>query len=525
MSDVWKKWEGQIADDKFLLHQFLGTTDHSAVFLTQTSERQPRKAAIKFISADAATADAQLSLWNRAAQLSHPNLLHIYNSGRCRVADLDLLYAVMEFAEEDLSQILPQRPLAASEAREMLEPLLDAILYLHAQGLAHSHIKPSNIHATVDQLKLSCDTIFPIGESRTPSRDLGPYDAPELATSPLAASTDVWSLGVTLVETLTQRAPVAPAGTQADPSIPDTLPQPFLDIARHSVLRDAAARWTTAQIAASLKPVAAAAAAGQSTISAPAIPPTSIPLSPVSAIPAAKLPAPRTQPPRPRATTQPKQTFVLPNYVVPLFAAFFITLAIFALPKILSHRPNSSSSTTSAASQPASETKPVAQPPRTESPKPAKPAGQTQISPKSAAVKSPADQPRPSQTVATPSAASLRTDSFPSVNAPASSNSSPARGEVLDQVLPEVSDKARSTIHGTVRVAVRVHVDPAGNVASAELDAPGPSSFFADLALKAARRWEFTSPEVNGHSVPSEWLIHFHITSSGTKAIPTQTAP
>jgi len=266
-------------------------------------------------------------------------------------------------------------------------------------------------------------------------------------------------------------------------------------------------------------------AAGQSTISAPAIPPTSIPLSPVSAIPAAKLPAPRTQPPRPRATTQPKQTFVLPNYVVPLFAAFFITLAIFALPKILSHRPNSSSSTTSAASQPASETKPVAQPPRTESPKPAKPAGQTQISPKSAAVKSPADQPRPSQTVATPSAASLRTDSFPSVNAPASSNSSPARGEVLDQVLPEVSDKARSTIHGTVRVAVRVHVDPAGNVASAELDAPGPSSFFADLALKAARRWEFTSPEVNGHSVPSEWLIHFHITSSGTKAIPTQTAP
>jgi TonB family protein len=522
MSDVWKKWEGQIADDKYLLHQFLGTTDHSAVFLTQTSEHQPRKAAIKFISADSATAEAQLSLWSRAAQLSHTNLLRIYDSGRCRVADLDLLYAVMEFAEEDLSQILPQRALAASEAREMLEPLLGAIIYLHGQGLAHTHIKPSNILATADQLKLSADTICSIGESRTPTRDLGPYDAPELATAPLAASTDVWSLGVTLVEVLTQRAPIAPAGSESDPSIPESLPQPFLDIARHSVLRDPASRWTTAQIAASLKPVAAAAAAGKS-ISPSAVPPTSIPLSPVSAIPAAKLPTPRTEPPRPRATTQPKQTFVLPNYVVPLFAAFFITLAIFALPKILSRRPNSSSSTTSAASQPASQPKSVAQPARAESPKPSKPSAPS--SAKTAAAKPPADQPLQSQAVATSSPAALRTDSFPSANAPTSSNSSPARGEVLDQVLPDVSDKARSTIHGTVRVAVRVHVDPAGNVASAELDAPGPSPFFADLALKAARRWEFTSPEVNGHSVPSEWLIHFHITSSGTKAIPTQTAP
>jgi TonB family protein len=522
MSDVWKKWEGQIADDKFLLHQFLGTTDHSAVFLTQTSERQPRKAAIKFISADSATAEAQLSLWARAAQLSHPNLLRIYDSGRCRVAEMDLLYAVMEFAEEDLSQILPQRSLAASEARDMLEPLLDAVIYLHGQGLAHTHIKPSNILATADQLKLSADTICSIGESRTPSRDLGAYDAPELATAPLSASADVWSLGVTLVEALTQRAPVARAGSQADPSVPDTLPQPFLDIARHSILRDPAARWTTTQIAASLKPAAAAAAAGRS-ISPLAVSPLAVPLSPVSAIPEAKLPAPRTQPPRQQTIAQPKQTFVLPNYVVPLFAAFFITLAIFALPKILSRRPNSSSSSTSAASQPASEPKPVAQPPRAESPKPSKPSAPS--SAKVAAVKPPADQPLPSQTVATPAAASLRTDSFPSANAPASSTSSPDHGEVLDQVLPDVSDKARATIHGTVRVAVRVHVDPSGNVASAELDSPGPSPFFADLALKAARRWEFTSPELNGHSVPSEWLIRFHFSPSGAKAIPTQTAP
>jgi len=76
-----------------------------------------------------------------------------------------------------------------------------------------------------------------------------------------------------------------------------------------------------------------------------------------------------------------------------------------------------------------------------------------------------------------------------------------------------------------VRVGVRVKVDPAGNVSEAELDSPGPSPYFADMALKAARRWQFTSPESDGHSVPSEWLIHFHFTSTGTKALPTQTAP
>jgi TonB family protein len=119
----------------------------------------------------------------------------------------------------------------------------------------------------------------------------------------------------------------------------------------------------------------------------------------------------------------------------------------------------------------------------------------------------------------------LRTDTFPSANAPKSSAASPSHGEVLDQVLPDVSDKARSTIHGKVRVAVRVHVEPAGNVSQAEFESPGPSKYFANLALQSARRWEFTAPEVNGHSVPSAWLIRFEFSQSGTQAFPRQTTP
>ena len=100
-----------------------------------------------------------------------------------------------------------------------------------------------------------------------------------------------------------------------------------------------------------------------------------------------------------------------------------------------------------------------------------------------------------------------------------------AKGEVLDQVLPEVSQKARDTIRGRVRVGIKVHVDPAGAVSNAELDSPGPSKYFAELALQAARKWAFTPPEVGGKSVASEWSLYFVFSQNDTKVTPTQTAP
>jgi TonB family protein len=96
---------------------------------------------------------------------------------------------------------------------------------------------------------------------------------------------------------------------------------------------------------------------------------------------------------------------------------------------------------------------------------------------------------------------------------------------VLSQVMPDVSPKARATIRGTVHVAVKLHVDTAGNVASAELFSPGPSRYFADQALQAAHRWDFAPAKVDGHAVPSEWVVRFEFTPFDTKAHPTQSTP
>ncbi len=535
MAVTWKQFEGQIVDDEFPLEQLLASSEHSAVFLTQHGDSQPQKAAIKLIHAEPATAELLLSRWRLAAQLSHPNLLRLLDFGRCCLEDANFLYVVMELAEEDLSQILPQRALTPAETRDMLEPVLDVLVYLHGKGLIHGHLKPSNILATSDQLKLSSDTLASIAEPRAPIARPSPYNAPEAATSGLSTASDVWSLGMTLVEVLTQRAPVVSPQAKSDAVVPDALPQPFLDIAHHALLHEPKRRWTTAEIAARLNPTAvAAAAAGAQSIS-----PLAVPLSSMPAVPAARLQtsryessAPKTQSSRPLSATQPKQTLVLPNYVVPLAGAILVVVAMIALPKILSHRPESSSSASTAAAQPASQPKPSGQPVHRDAPPLSKPAAPNSL--KAGAEKKPAPALPPtspaharasSAAPPAPAPAALRTDTFPSANAPKSSAASPTHGEVLEQVLPDVSDKARGTIHGKVRVSVRVHVEPGGNVSQAELDSPGPSKYFADLAIQSARRWEFTAPEVNGRSVPSDWLIRFEFSQSGTQVFPRQSAP
>ena len=338
---------------------------------------------------------------------------------------------------------------------------------------------------------------------------------------------------MTLVETLTQRPLALQPGSQVDPVVPDTIPQPFLDIARHALRREPRRRWNIPEIVARLNPIAAAAAAGQS------ISPLAVPLSPVAAVPAAKLqiprfdvPPPRPQAQRPRslAANAPKQTLVLPNYIVPVAAGLLVIVAIIVMPKILGHRPDSSSSASTASAPAVAPPKRVEQPVTREippAPKPS-PASATQEALKNAAEKKPAAPPQSLPAPATTPAV-VHTEAIPSAktaNAPASpSAASSGRGEVLDQVLPDVSEKARATIQGVVRVSVRVKVDPTGNVSEAALDSPGPSPYFADLALKAARRWQFTSPEAGGHSIPSEWLIRFHFTPSGAKAFPAQTSP
>src|SRR5579862_49331 len=196
MSRDWKQWEGQTVNGTFPLRQYLGGSDHSAVFLTERRGREPQKAAIKLISVDPANTAARLARWELAAKLSHPHLLRLFETGSCQLDGVVLLYVVMEYAEENLAQILPQRALTPEEARDLLEPALDALAYIHSKSLAHGSLKPSNILAAQDQLKLSSDSLLAVGEG--PAAGSGKtsliypsiYDAPEIENGRISAASD-----------------------------------------------------------------------------------------------------------------------------------------------------------------------------------------------------------------------------------------------------------------------------------------------------------------------------------------------
>src|ERR1700756_1562655 len=215
MSESWKQWEGQVVDNRFLLRSYVGGSEHSAVFLTERGT-PPQKVAIKFVQFDEPDAELQLFRWKHASKLSHPHLLRTFESGRCHLGDFELLYVVMEYAEENLSQFLPQRPLTPAEARDVLSPTLQALAFLHGQGLVHGHVRPSNILAIDDQLKLSSDGLSSVSDhaeqSHLPAAETqqsvpvtslhysSPYDAPEIAKGVISPAVDIWSLGMTLVE-------------------------------------------------------------------------------------------------------------------------------------------------------------------------------------------------------------------------------------------------------------------------------------------------------------------------------------
>src|SRR5438874_4800355 len=97
MTGDWKQFEGQVFHDKFPLQRLLGSTSHSAVFLTQSPPPQPKTIAIKFISSSR-NADSQTSLLHRAAKLRHPNLLRLLpgdrKSTRLNSSHVEISYAV-----------------------------------------------------------------------------------------------------------------------------------------------------------------------------------------------------------------------------------------------------------------------------------------------------------------------------------------------------------------------------------------------------------------------------------------------
>ncbi|HTX77277.1 MAG TPA: TonB family protein [Terracidiphilus sp.] len=244
--------EGRVIDGRFRLLRRLGGTESSGVYLTLVAGDPPHSAAIKLLSADGVDGEARGKLWTAATTLSHPNLMRLLHFGQCEIGGAKLFYTVEDYAPEILSEVLEGRSLTAGEAREMLSPILSALSYLHARGLVHSRLTPSNLMAVGDRLKLSVDGIETAGEGATRSHWSGGYDAPEIAEGQMSPAADVWSLGTVLVKATTQQLPAWNRWSGGEPGVPESVPEPLRSIAGACLQVDPSRRCTLADIKARL---------------------------------------------------------------------------------------------------------------------------------------------------------------------------------------------------------------------------------------------------------------------------------
>jgi len=249
-TEVWVGWENQVINSAYPLRRFLGGSNHSHVFLTEYRPEGVAQAAIKLVPADTLETEAQLVQWGTAATLNHPNLIRIFDVGRCHISGRVYLYVVMEYADQTLAQLLPRRALTPDETREMLIPTLSALNFLHRNKLVQGQVKPTNLLVVGDQVKLASDTIRPVGKLSSGILRASLHDPPELKEGEISPAGDIWGLGVTLIEALTQHPPSWPDARSETVSLTASIPPLFVDTVRRCLNRNPANRPSAGELAA-----------------------------------------------------------------------------------------------------------------------------------------------------------------------------------------------------------------------------------------------------------------------------------
>lgn len=536
MAEVRNNWEGRIINGIFPLRRFLGSSGHSSVFLTESAVEGFFNAAIKIVPADPEHSSVQLWQWKTATTFSHPHLIRLLDCGQCELDGEQFLFVVMEYAEESLSQILPYRALAPDEVRELLVPTLDALAFLHRESWVQGQLKPSNFLVVNDQLKLATDTIRPVAVSRAGLAHPSIYEPPESAEGNVSAAGDVWALGVTLVEALTQYPPTWPDGRAEAPAFPANLPPTFAQTVQRCLSRDPADRPTVAELQSQTKPIEVAP------------PPPTTPRSPTPPRPAARsefvMPAPRPEPAiraEPRQFSEfadePKRGVLVPALVALLVVGGVVwggsrLLRGHAKPEQTAEAvaPETNVAPGDASAPPpgaqASEATPSkavpseAAPAEAASPEAAAPPPSVAAGAPHAQAAPPSQPPVSAPTVPASSGKSARSNSRPP-SSPSPRVAATSRGQTsaagssnaVHEEIPTVPLSARATIRGHVRVGVRVTVDNTGRVVRDRLDNPGPSKYFNRVASEAARKWRFAAADDRGSR---EWLLRFEFGRDGT---------
>ncbi len=212
--------------DRYIVERELGHGGMATVYLAQDL-RHHRRVAIKVLRPDLAASlgsDRFTREIEVAAQLQHPNILPLFDSGASESAGggPEILWYAMPYVEgESLRDRLARHgELPVHEAVRLLSEVADALARAHQAGVVHRDIKPENIllsgrHALVTDFGVAKAVSEATGRQQltTAGVALGTpaYMAPEQAAADphLDHRVDIYALGVLGYELLTGRPPFA----------------------------------------------------------------------------------------------------------------------------------------------------------------------------------------------------------------------------------------------------------------------------------------------------------------------------
>jgi serine/threonine-protein kinase len=233
---------GTMLRGRFLLERKIGRGAQAQVYLARDQVLE-RPVAIKVLSAhlaeDPDALEGFLSEARLAAQVHHPGCLAVFDFGR----EGDLTFLAMEhFRGRSLRALLRGGPLEPVLALHLARRLAEALAAVHAAGIVHRDVKPSNV--LVDrfgQAKLSDFGVAVRLETPDSPAGDGPdglmvgtlrYMAPEQARGlPPDPRIDIFALGALLWEMLAGRPAFEPTVealkarmTATAPPLPDDVP-------------------------------------------------------------------------------------------------------------------------------------------------------------------------------------------------------------------------------------------------------------------------------------------------------------
>ncbi len=209
--------------DRYRIERVLGEGGMATVYLAEDLKHR-RRVAVKVMRPElAATLGAERFLREIeiAAQLSHPHILPVHDSGESD----GVLYYVMPYVEgESLRErVHREGRLAVDDALRLAREMAEALGYAHKRGIVHRDIKPANVmlgegHALVADFGIARAADSGTALTRTGLAVGTPqYMSPEQASGEpvLDARSDVYALGAVLYEMLAGQPPFSGPTPQA----------------------------------------------------------------------------------------------------------------------------------------------------------------------------------------------------------------------------------------------------------------------------------------------------------------------